>query len=109
MLLRYIEKATLQKSTKTKQANGTYIETVETIGKYNVQTQELSDEVSASIYGADIFKIVRIRSTDQSLEKYLYDKVNNKADNISFYKIVFNDRTYKIKTVNQKGIDLELI
>ena len=109
MLLRYLERATLKKSTKTKQANGTYLETLETKKIYNVQTQELSDEISASVYGANIYKMIRIKSIRHELEDYLYAKVNNKLDNVSNYYIVINSRTYKIVAVNLKGIDLELM
>lgn len=85
------------------------METLECIKKYSIQTQELSDEISASIYGANIYKMLRIRSVNKELENYLYDKTNNKQDNISYYYIFIKNRKYKIKAVNQSGIDLELI
>lgn len=85
------------------------METLECIKKYSIQTQELSDEISASIYGANIYKMLRIRSVNKELENYLYYKTNNKQDNISYYYIFIKNRKYKIKAVNQSGIDLELI
>lgn len=109
MLLRYLENAYLKKATKTKQPNGTYIESLENIKIYRVQIQELNDEISASVYGADVYKMIRIKSIRNELENYLYEKVNNKQDNISNYYININNRTYKIKSVNQRGIDLELM
>ena len=109
MLLRYIKKAELKKATKTKQANGTYTESLENVKKYKVQIQDLNDEISASIYGANIYKMMRIRSVREVLEKYLYKKVNNKQDNISNYYIFIDERKYKIVSVNSKGVDLELI
>ena len=109
MLLRYIEDATLLKTEKTKQDNGTYTETMSEVKKYKVQTQELTDEVSFSIYGANIFKMLRIRSVDKKLEEYLYARANNKVDNISMYIVRIGQYQYKIKAVNQSGIDLELI
>lgn len=109
MLLRYIEDATLYKTEKTKQENGTYTETLENLKTYKVQTQELTDEISVSMYGANIYKMLRIRSIDYKLEEYLYAKVNNKADNISLYIISIGRYQYRIKAVNQKGIDLEVI
>ena len=109
MLLRYINQATLKKATKTKQTNGTYKETLEDVKKYNVQVQELTDEISASIYGANVYKMIRIKSIRSELEDYLYTKVNNKSDNISNYYVFINKRKYKIVSVNPKGIDLELI
>jgi 5-carboxymethyl-2-hydroxymuconate isomerase len=109
MLLRYIEDATLLRTTKTKQDNGTYTETTETLKTYKVQTQELTDEVSFSIYGANIFKMLRIRSVDGKLEEYLYARANNKVDNISMYIVEIGQYQYKVKAVNQKGVDLELV
>ena len=109
MLLRYLENATVKKATKTKQANGTYLESLVDIKTYKVQEQDLNDEVSASIYGANIFKMVRIKSVRQSLENYLYTKVNNKQDNISNYYIFIGGKKYKIVSVNPKGVDLELL
>ena len=85
------------------------MESLEFVKKYNIQTQELSDEISASIYGANIYKMLRIRSINKVLENYLYDKTTNKIDNISNYYIFIKNRKYKIKAVNQSGIDLELI
>lgn len=109
MLLRYLENAYLKKATKTKQANGTYIENLENIKIYRIQTQDLNDEISASVYGANVYKMIRIKSVRNVLENYLYTKVNNKQDNVSNYYIFINNRKYKIVSVNVKGIDLELI
>ena len=103
MLLRYLENATLKKTIQEKQANGTVIEKgLEDKGTYKVQSQELSDEISASIYGASVYKMLRIRSINQDLEDYLYARATNKLDNIG-------DRKYRVRAVNQKGVDLELV
>lgn len=109
MLLRYLENAYLKKATKTKQPNGTYTESLEDVKTYKVQTQELNDEIAVSVYGANVYKMIRIKSIRNELEDYLYTKVNNKQDNISAYYIFINNRKYKIVSVNVKGIDLELI
>lgn len=109
MLLRYLQIAILKKATKTKQANGTYIEDLVPVDTYKIQQQELDDEISASIYGADIRKMLRIKSVRNTLEDYLYTKVDNKEDNISFYYISINGKKYKIVSVNAKGIDLEMV
>lgn len=110
MLLRYIEDATLKKSIQEKQPNGTNLETsLKPIKTYKVQAQELTDEISASIYGANIYKMLRIRSVKKDLESYLYARATNKADNISLYYVFIGGRKYKVKAVNQKGIDLELV
>ena len=70
MQLRYLKDVELKKATKEKQPNGTYIETLTLISSYQVQTQELNDDVSASVYGADINKITRIKSVKGELEAY---------------------------------------
>ena len=109
MLLRYLENAYLKKATKTKQENGTYIETLEDVKIYRVQTQKLNDEIAVTVYGANVYKMIRSKSVRNKLEEYLYAKVNNKQDNVSNYYIFINNRKYKIVSVNVKGIDLELI
>lgn len=109
MLLRYLKDVMLQKATRTKRPNGTPLDTFEDIGLYRIQEQELDDEVAASVYGANLYKMIRIKSVRQTLEDYLYTKVSNKEDNISNYYIMLNNKRYKIKAVNAKGVDLELI
>lgn len=109
MLLRYLKGSVLKKATKTKQPNGTNIEQLEDVSSYKIQEQELDDEISASVYGANVYKMLRIKSVKGDLEEYLYTKVNNKADNISNYYIFINNRRYKIVAVNARGIDLELV
>lgn len=107
MQLRYLEKVTLKVATKVKQDNGAYIDTYTKVNDYNVQKQELEDEVSASIYGADINKMLRLKSPNGKLEKYLIPKVSNKEDNISKYFIFIDDTQYKIKAVTSSKIDIE--
>lgn len=109
MLLRYLTVVELKKATKTKQPNGYSLEICTLIDKYKVQKQELNDEISASIYGADIIRMLRLKSFDRRLEKYLQDKINNDSDNISQYRIFVNNKKYKIKSVNEKGCDIELV
>ena len=109
MLLRYLETAFLKKATKTKEPNGTYIETLKDVRTFRIQTKELNDEISATVYGANVYKMIRIKSVRSELEDYLYEKANNKLDNVSNYYIVINKRKYKIVSVNPQGVDLELI
>ena len=110
MLLRYLKLITLNKATKIKNSNGTYTNTYTKIDAYKVQMQDLTDdEISASIYGANITKMLRISSPLNKLEKYLLPKVNNKIDNISQYYIFFDNRTYKIASVSNSRIDIELV
>ena len=109
MLLRYLENAVLSKATKTKEANGTYTEQLSKVRDYKVQERELDDEISASIYGANVHKMLRIKSPKKELENYLYPKVTNNQDNVSDYYITIKNRRYKIVSVNSQGIDLELV
>lgn len=100
----YVE---LKKANKVKQANGTYIDNYEFINDYYTQKQSLQDEVSISIYGANINNIIRLKSTDRSLEDYLKSKLNNRTDNISKYFIFINNVQYKIIAVTDEYIDIE--
>lgn len=110
MLLRYLKPITLKKAEKEKQSNGTYKNTYNAINVYNVQIQDLTDdEVSATIYGANITKMLRLSSPLHKLEKYLLPKVDNKSDNISQYYVFYESRTYKIVSVSQTRIDIELV
>ena len=109
MQLRYLKSVDLKKATKTKQPNGTYIDTLTLIDSYSIQTQELNDDVSASIYGADLNKITRIKSVNRELEVYLKSKLNNDDDNISKYYIIMDDTQYKIKSVRENWIDIQAI
>lgn len=110
MLLKYLKLITLKKCTKIKNSNGTYTNSYTKIDDYKVQMQNLTDdEVSATIYGANINKMLRISSPLNKLEKYLLPKVNNKADNISCYYIFFENRIYKINSVSENRIDIELV
>lgn len=109
MLLRYLEKVTLKKVSSVKQPNGSRVEEYTPVDTYKVQKQELDDEISANIYGASIVNMLRIKSSTNILETYLKDKLNNTTDNISKYYIFIDDFKYKIKAVNSKGVDIELV
>ena len=109
MLLRYLKQITLKKSNIIKQENGSRKEEYTTIEDYEVQIQEIDDQISASIYGASIVNMLRIKSPLSKLENVLKAKLNNTSDNISKYYIFIGDSKYKIKSVNSKGIDIELI
>ena len=69
--------------------------------------KELNDNVSATIYGADINKILRISSVNKILEILLKEKLNNSSDNISKYRISYDTSKYKVKDVKSKYIDIE--
>ena len=99
----------LLKSIKTKSSNGTYITQYQELGSYKIIPQELLDQVSASIYGANIDKTKRISSVRKKLENLLNTKVNNKSDNISNYFIKYDDKIYKIVSVKINWIDIEAV
>lgn len=99
-------KIELKKATKIKQTNGTYIDSYTFIDKYYTQKQSLEDEVSATIYGANLNNVLRLKSPDRSLENYLTLKLNNESDNISKYFIFINNVQYKIIAVNDDYIDI---
>ena len=108
-LLRYLEEISLYKITKTKQPNGSYVNSYKLVNKYKVQKQNINDQVSATIYGANITKMFKISTSLASLEGYLLPKVDNKKDNISLYTIKINDSMYRIRSVLENGIEVERI
>lgn len=109
MLIRYLKTVTLKKTTPIKQINGTYKDSYEIIDEYKVMEQNLTDEVDAQVYGADINKIIRIKSPNGDLESYLYERLNNKTDNVSKYVIETNNANYKIVAVTLYKIDISRI
>lgn len=107
--LRHLEEIELYTVTKAKQPNGTYLETPSLVGKYEVQFQELTDELSASLYGANIDRMSRISSVFNSLESYLLSRIAPVSDNISDYFIVYDSLKYRIVVVRQHWVDIELL
>lgn len=109
MQLRYLKDGTLYKIYSLKNNNGTRSKKREKVEKYKIELQELTDEVSASIYGANINKTYRIISPHHKLEAFLYTKLGNESDNISKYEILYNSKYYKIVAVKKNWVDIELI
>lgn len=107
--LRSLVLCKLNKKDRVKQKNGTYLENYVLIDEYKVTLQELTDVVSASIYGASINKTYRISSIYNKLEKLLSSKLTNQEDNISKYNIEIDHKNYKIVSVKKKYLDIELI
>lgn len=109
-LLRYLEDITLYKSTEEKQPNGAVIKVFEEVARYKVQKRTLDDEVSATMYGANIDRMLDISTPLGDLEMYLKTKVDNKQDNISLYFISFNDSSrYKINSVKDERLIIERV
>ena len=108
MQLSRLKPAVLKVATKTKQANGSYVEEYTKVTDYKVILQELVDEVSASMYGANLNKTYRVSSPREILEIYLQGKLNNTSDNISKYFLFIQDKQYKIVSVKEHWVDIEL-
>ncbi len=107
MIVDLIE-VTLKKAIFEKASNGQSIaKEYQNIEKYSVFKQNLEDEISASIYGANINKMLRIESVRHELEGFLCDIIENKEEKISDYFIFYNSVTYKITSVNEFRIDIE--
>lgn len=107
--LRYLETCYLCSRKKVRQPNGSITENISQIDSYQVQVQDLYDEVSASIYGADLNKTIRICSPHFSLEKDLLNKINFNADNITNYCIELGRFVYEILSVKKHWIDLRIL
>ena len=107
MLIKNLNKATLKKAIKEKTSTGNLIvSSYEKIKDYNIQEQVLQDEVTSTIYGSDVNKMLRIASPLHDLENYLIPKVENKEDNISNYYIFYKGIQYKIIAVRDYYIDI---
>lgn len=106
--LRYLEEVSLYKNTYGSLPNGSRgIINKELIGMYNVQVQELTDEVSATIYGSNINKMYRMSSVNHSLERYLSTKMTPLEDNITKYTILYLGKKYAVRTAKKGWIDVE--
>ena len=103
MLIKNLEKATLKKAVKEKTTTGSLINKID---DYRIQEQTLQDEVSSTIYGSDVNKMLRVASPLHRLERYLLPKVDNKDDNISLYYLFYKDVQYKIVAVRDYYLDI---
>lgn len=107
--LRYLIDVEVDKATRLKQDNGAVMASYAKVSEFKIQPQELTDEVSASVYGADVNRMYRISSPRHELELFLKSKLNNTADNISLYSVVLNGSRYKIVVVRDNWADIVLI
>lgn len=98
---------TLQKSELNKQPNGVKVTEYVYINDYKAWEQSLDDEVNSQIYGANIYKVKRLKTPRKDLEKFLMTKVNNSNDNISKYFIFIDGNTYKINDAKISGVTIE--
>lgn len=102
-----LETITLKNASKEKQSNGVYKDTYKDVLNYKVWIQSLDDEVSASIYGANLYKVKRLKTPKKDLETFLISKTNNEVDNISKYFIEYDNNLYKINDAKKSGVTIE--
>lgn len=95
----------LYNNISSQQPNGEFIKISNLIASYKCIIEEIRDDISASIYGADLTKMIRISSVNSELENYLYTKLNNSSDNISKYQIKYGNNNYTIENLTRKYID----
>lgn len=107
--IRKLKICLLQKAKREKNNNGFSVETFEDVENYKVVMQELIDEISATIYGANIQKTYRISSPYCKLESFLFTKLTENKDNISYYYVVIDNKRYKIVSVKSKWADIQLL
>ena len=107
--LRYLKTCYLVSRTRTRQINGSITESFTDLESYRIQIDEIYDEVSASIYGSDVNKMIRICTPHFVLEKELSQKINFTSDNITNYGIRIGDFIYEIVSVKQHWIDLRVL
>lgn len=107
MLIKNLDKCTLKKAIKEKTNTGNLIvNNYEVVKDYRIQEQVLQDQVTSTIYGSDVNKMLRIASPLHALERYLLPKVDNIEDNISNYYIFYKGIQYKIIAVRNYFIDI---
>ena len=107
MKLIRLQNIMLYKVTKEPLPDGDRNETLDTGTPYQALIQYLDDEVAVATYRADVYKVHRIATINNELEKLLIPKVNNRDDNISNYIIEYNNNKYSILKVTPRYIDIK--
>lgn len=105
MQLRYLKSFALYRVTKQKQPNGSYLDTETLIRNYECSINDLTDDISSSIYGATINRMLRISSVRQELEKYLQERLTTVSD----YVVKNNGHKYKCVSVKNNWVDIEIV
>ena len=105
--LRNLEDCVLYQKVREKQPNGNYIERLYEVDRVLVQAQEISDDLSFSVYGARINNMIRIVSPYSDLMNVLAEHMNNETDVITDYLIEIGGYKYRIVTVRKNWVDLE--
>lgn len=74
---------------------------------YQALVEYLDDEVAAATYGADVNKVQRIATINNTLENLLLPKIQNKDDNVSKYIIEYKENRFSILRVTPRYIDIK--
>lgn len=107
MLIKNLDKCVLKKAIKGRTSTGNLVvNRYEVVKEFRIQEQILQDEVTSTIYGSDVNKMLRIASPLHALERYLMPKVDNIEDNVSDYYIFYKGIQYKIIAVRSYFIDI---
>lgn len=70
MLIKNLDKCELKKAIKLKKGTGNVVvDDYEKINDYRIQEQVLQDEVTSTMYGADVNKMLRVASPLHRLER----------------------------------------
>lgn len=102
-----LEEVELYNVISTQSPNGDFIKTESLIDTYEVIKESLTDSISATVYGANLNKMVRFSSVNKKLENFLFTKWNNTSDNISKYLIKYDGNYYKINSLTARYVDGE--
>ena len=118
--LRFLKPSTLYKATNAIADNGYAVSTFTKIADYLVQTQNIAEynmltrksEIETHYTqdtGATLNKRLRAQSPRFQLEKYLATKMNTGADNVTLYVLEINGEKYRVNSVKDKWVDIELM
>lgn len=118
--LRFLKPSTLYEASTTIAENGYSVVTYTKIAEFLVQTQNIAEynmltrksEVETHYSqntGATLGKRMRAQSPRTLLEKYLATKMNVGPDNITRYVLEIGSERFKITSVKDRWIDIELI
>lgn len=107
--LRYLKQAVLVKGLKVQQSNGSWVEEYSFVKDFLVDIQALNDEISASLYGADMNKTYRVVTPHHELEKMMMEKTNSGSDNVTKYALNIGDYSYRIVSARDGWLDVELL
>lgn len=118
--LRFLKPSTLYESSTTIAENGYSVISYTKIADFLVQTQNIAEynmltrksEIETHYSqntGATLGKRLRVQSPRTLLERYLASKMNVGPDNITRYVLEINGDKYRINSVKDRWVDVELL